>query len=73
MTSKTRVVITEQPSAGDTTYCEVRLLQGDRAEIIYRHEMWFVCDKEKQITQYFPWMKREQRLMRQFIEQGYKF
>jgi len=40
--------------------------------LTYESQMYFVCNQEKKISQYFPWMK-EQKYKRKLEKLGYKF
>ncbi len=64
------VTVKEQKPTGNSIYCEVYLKDGN-SETTFRGQMYFVCNLDKQITQYFEWQKRE---IKQGLKKlGYKF
>ena len=67
-----KLVITEQPpTEGGRVYCEVELLSiKGRGSVRFGHQMYFVCDKDKVITQYFPWMESKD-FVRDVAKLGY--
>ena len=68
---KTEVIITEQAPVGKSIFCEIKIKVGERVSIRYTG-MYFVCNLERNITQYFTWMKEEE--YKNLIEEkGYKF
>jgi len=65
------LIVTEQEPAGASIFCEVRI-EDKWGSLTYGSQMYFVCNQEKKISQYFPWMK-EQKYKRKLEKLGYKF
>lgn len=64
VTENTKVV--EQPS----TDCG-SILCNIESDVSYGSNMYFVCDKNKRIIQYFSWMSSDQRLHQFLKKLGY--
>lgn len=58
MLMKHELHVTETPTSGTSIFCQVRLLaQEGRSEVVYGGQMYFVCNQEKKIHQWFRWME----------------
>lgn len=67
-----KIVVTEQaPTSGGSIFCRVEIKLGERCTVHYVGMMYFICDTNKNITQYFPWMKVK-KARRQLLKLGYK-
>jgi len=72
--SKIKVYVREQePMKCGSIYCLITLRDYWDSEIYYRGQLYFVCDLDRNIIQYYDWMIRDQRILKQLRGLGYKF
>lgn len=64
--------VKEQTPTRTSILCEVSLDNSSGHGLIYRGSMYFVCDLNKRITQYFDWMT-ESKYKKAILKLGYKF
>jgi hypothetical protein len=66
-----KLVVTEQPPVpAGSVFCECKLIDSHGNELIYRGHMYFVCDADKIIIQYFSWLKGHTRALKKL---GYRW
>lgn len=69
---KYSVVVTEQEPVGNSILCEIQLVSDNLGTLIYSGQMYFVCDLDKNVKQYFNWMKSDGDFMHQINKLNYK-
>lgn len=70
--AQTTLKIKEQTPTATSIFCEVSLTNRYGGSISYGSMMYFVCNLEKVITQYFPW-QLEPEYKQQIEALGYSF
>lgn len=66
------ISVKEQAPTGESILCKISIeSETGSASLTYGASMYFVCDLEKNITQYFDWQKVEYK--QQLKKLGYKF
>jgi len=66
-------IITEQePTKGGSIYCSVKTQRKDGfITIAHGSQDYFVCDGDRNVTQYFQWMVSDRVFRRALRNQGY--
>lgn len=62
--------VKEQKPIDKSILCMVTV-GTENVSVVYGGQMYFVCNLDKQITQYFEWQKREYK--QELEKLGYKF
>lgn len=66
------ISVKEQAPTGESIYCGVTLNSSNGAAgLTYGANMYFVCDLNRNITQYFSWLKTDYK--KQLKKLGYRF
>lgn len=65
------IKVIEQKPTSTSIFCEVKIhAEGsENIKLTYGSKMYFVCNLEKQVTQYFSWLEEYKE---QLIKLGYK-
>jgi hypothetical protein len=65
--------VTEQrPTKCGSIFCELSITANNGMVRFSYGSMYFACNEDKTITQWFTWMERDQQLKEYLTAQGYK-
>lgn len=64
-----RIEVKEQNPTETSIFCQVKVTDEDKSSINFGN-MYFVCNLNRQITQYFSWLEDYKK---QLNDLGYKF
>lgn len=64
------ISVKEQAPTGGSIFCEVSIDSKCGGVGIRYHNMYFVCDLGKRVTQYFDWLKEYKQQLKKL---GYEF